>query len=227
MPYGKFPSLKRNDVVNYPAMGKKKQARLAEANERSEAVTAPEPEVVEEAPEEVEEAPAEEEEFRTYSWEAACWFIRKGTTERSEEGPPPEGELPPFGFVPAALSAVEVVEAAPAEPEHTPQGESAQVSQARVEAPRRRGNRGFVLPPAAPLDAMSIGVAADWHLSVNQAELVLERAIWKRGEAFNGLLKTRQFTLDQLSSMFGIARSTLYKQVKNFRDDPEKFLEKI
>lgn len=186
-------------------MGKKKQARLAESNERSEVIVTP--------------APKAPEEYRMYAPEAGGWFIRTGNDERFEAGPPPKnpGEVDD--------------EPAPAKPEHTPEAASPQVMVAAPEAEvapvprevRRRGVRKLTVPKASPQEAIEIGVIRQYQTDIRALDAQLKRKTWDRSEVFNDLLKARAFTLDQLSEMFNIPRSTLYKMVKDFRDNPYNF----
>lgn len=185
-------------------MGKKKQSKLAESNERSEVVVLPTPKVP--------------EEHRVYVAEAGGWFIRTGNDERFEAGPPPKnpGEVDD--------------EPAPAKPEHTPEAASPQIEAApeATIAPvprevRRRGVRKFTVPKASPQEAVEIGIIRQYQMEIRILEGKLKRKTWERSEVFNDLLKARTFTLDQLSEMFNIPRSTLYKMVKDFRDNPHNF----
>lgn len=188
-------------------MGKKKQAKLAESNERSEIVVTP-----------VSKA---SEEHRVYVAEMGGWFVRTGNDERFEAGPPPKHPWEVDD------------EPAPAEPEHTPGAASPQVTimvappEAEIApAPRevrRRGVRKLTVPKASPQELMEISVIRQYQTDIRALDAQLKRKTWERSEVFNDLLKARTFTLDQLSEMFNIPRSTLYKMVKDFRDNPYNF----
>lgn len=199
-------------------MGKKKQVNTPESIERAKQIA---------------ELGYDPNQGVRYPGSKGTYYMLEATRDEifvPDDEPEPEPEV-------VEKEAEPEPEAPPAEPEHTPKAivrpVRPQLQAGRTLAPQRLMP---ALPPPPPpaetyhevIEGSNLLYAArSYHEQLVKLEAQREAMICDRSEMFDAMLRNHEYTYDQLSEMFEIKRSTLYKMVKDFRDDKLKKLEKI
>lgn len=220
-------------VVDCLAMGKKKQAIVEESNERTTEPKAPATPVI--PPPSEQRYPGHRGFFRL-SADGTDEWVPDPDDEPAPAEPEHTPEAPQRPVVQRTGLAGPQVARMVAERERqeavavAAEAERNAQQQARRVISRTRPAKTVETEPEDgryPGASMVFNAAMESHQQLVKLELRRDELIRDRSDMFESLLRRREYTLDQLSEIFGINRSTLYKMVKDFRDAKAKKSEKI